>query len=359
MTVVFRVDASQRMGTGHVMRCLTLAEALRGRGAHTRFVSREHTGHLVTLLRDRGLDVRVLPAPVLGSPEAADTYATWLGVPELTDAAETIAALRGENPDWMIVDHYGLGALWEQQVRSHAGRLLVIDDLANRHHDCDVLLDPNHWRDPDSRYAGLVPAGCQVLVGAQYAILGPEYARYRHAARVRDGLVRRLLVYFGGSDPDDVTGMVLALLSAPQFRHLEVDIVVGPNNANAEIIRAEAASRPRTSVHGPRPHLADLMAEADVAIGAGGVAIWERLCMGLPSLVVCIAENQRPTCEALSAAGLIDYVGESKTVGPADIDLALRGLLSDRDRLVALSTRGAGFVDGSGAARVADIIFTP
>jgi len=359
MTVVFRVDASQRMGTGHVMRCLTLADALRARGAHTRFVSREHTGHLLTLLRDRGLDVRVLPAPAPGSAEAGDTYATWLGVPELEDAAATIAALRGERPDWLVVDHYGLGATWEQQLRPHAGRLLVIDDLANRHHDCDVLLDPNYWRDPDSRHSGLVPADCQVLVGAQYALLGPEYARYRLATRMRDGLVRRVFVYFGGSDPDDMTRMVLAVMSAPQFQHLEVDIVVGPNNVKAEIISAEASARPHTSVHGPRPHLADLMANADVAIGAGGVAIWERLCLGLPALVVCIAENQRPTCEALSAAGLIDYVGDSKTVGPADLDLALRTLLADRDRLVAFSTRGASFVDGGGAARVADTMMSP
>lgn len=357
-TIVFRADASHRIGTGHVTRCLTLAEMLLGHGAQVTFVCREHPGHLTALLRARGLDVRGLPAPADPVSPADADYASWLGVSAVTDAAETIAALHGKSPDWLVVDHYGLGALWEQELRSHVGRLLVIDDLADRHHDCDVLLDPNHWCDPDSRHAGLVPVGCQMLVGAQYALLGPEYARYRHAMRERDGLVRRVLVYFGGSDPDDMTGMVLALLLAPQFQDLAVDIVIGPNNTKAALIRAEAASRPHTSVHGPRPHLADLMADADVAIGAGGVAIWERLCLGLPSLVVCTAENQRPTCEALSAAGLIDYVGDWKTIGPADLELALRGLLFDRDRLVALSARGASFVDGCGAGRVADIIIS-
>lgn len=356
MTVVFRVDASRRMGTGHVMRCLTLAEALRARGAQTRFVCREQEGHLITLLRDRGLDVSALPAPTPGSPLAAETYAMWLGVPELADAAETIAALGGEVPDWLVVDHYGLGAPWEQRLRPHVGRLLVIDDLANRDHDCDVLLDQNHWLDPDRRHAGLVPERCQVLVGAQYALLGPEYASHRNTALVRDGVVRRLLVYFGGADPQDMTGVVLALLSTPRYRHLEVDIVVGPNNANAEVIRADAARRPHTSVYGPRPHLADLMALADLAIGAGGVTTWERMCLGLPSLVVCIADNQRPTCEALSAAGLIEYIGDARSVGPADIDNAMRQLLTERDRLVALSTRSSRFVDGRGASRVADVM---
>jgi UDP-2,4-diacetamido-2,4,6-trideoxy-beta-L-altropyranose hydrolase len=356
MTVVFRVDASTRMGTGHVMRCLTLAESLRARGAQTWFVSRTQAGDLITLVRNRGLDVRVLPAPPPEPSEAADIYATWLGVPELTDATETLAALRSDKPDWLVVDHYGLGARWEQQLRPHVGRLLVIDDLANRPHDCDVLLDPNHWRDPDGRHAGLVPEGCQVLVGAPYVLLGPEYARHRHAARVRDGIVRRVLVYFGGSDPDDMTRMVLGVLSMPPFQHLDVDIVVGPNNLNADTIRAEAAGRKRTMVHSPRAHLADLMAQADLAVGAGGVASWERCCLGLPALVICIADNQRPTCEALSAAGLIHYVGESTSVGPTDIEMALRSLVSDRDRMVALSALSARLIDGRGAARVADII---
>lgn len=351
--VVFRADASHRIGTGHVMRCLTLADALRARGAHVGFVCRDLDGHLMALLRTRGMDVRALPAPARAASKAGPEYAGWLGVPERTDAVETIAALPNRQPDWLVVDHYGLGSAWELQVRANVGRLLVVDDLADRPHDCDVLLDPNHWVVPDRRHVGQVPEHSQILTGAQYALLGPEYANARPVASVRDGVVRRVLVYFGGSDPHDITGMTLAVLSQSEFGHLDVDIVVGPNNAHRGAILTQAARRPRTCVHEPRAHLADLMAAADLAFGAAGVATWERMCLGLPSLVVCIADNQRPTCEALSAEGLIQYVGDWTSVGPEDLAHALRRVLAEPERLTRLSTLGARLVDGLGASRVA------
>lgn len=354
--VVFRADASQRIGTGHVMRCLTLADALRARGAQVGFVCRDLDGHLMGLLRARGMDVRALPAPAQGGFKAEPGYAGWLGAPERTDAVETIAALPSTQPDWLVVDHYGLGREWEQQVRTRVGKLLVIDDLADRLHDCDVLLDPNHWVDLGRRHVGQVPEQCQVLTGAQYALLGPEYTNARRTAPVRDGLVRRVFVYFGGSDPYDITGMALEVLSQSEFRHLDVDIVLGPNNAHRDAIHAGAARRPRTFVHEPRAHLADLMAGADLALGAGGVATWERMCLGLPSLVVCIADNQRPTCDALAAEGLIQYAGDWTSVGPSDLAGALRRVLADPDRMISLSTRGAHLIDGLGASRVADIM---
>lgn len=338
------------------MRCLTLANALRARGAQAGFVCRDLDGHLMALLLKRGLDVRALPAPAPDTAMAGPGYTGWLGVAERTDAIETVAALGPEQPDWLVVDHYGIADTWEQQVRPSVGRLLVIDDLANRRHDCDVLLDPNYWVDPDRRHAGMVPERCQVLTGAQYALLGPEYANARRIAPVRDGTVRRVLVYFGGSDPYDITGMALGVLSQSEFCHLDVDIVLGSNNAHRDAIHTQATGRLRTAVHEPRAHLADLMARADLALGAGGVATWERMCLGLPSLVVCIADNQRPTCETLSAEGFIQYVGDWRSVGPGDLARALRQMLAEPDRMMSLSARGTHLIDGLGASRTADIM---
>jgi UDP-2,4-diacetamido-2,4,6-trideoxy-beta-L-altropyranose hydrolase len=355
--VVFRADASQRMGTGHVMRCLTLADALRVRGAQVAFVCRDLDGDLMALLRKRGMDVRALRAPTSDTVKAAPGYAGWLGVPERTDAEETIAALGSAQPDWLVVDHYSLGRAWEQQVRPTVGKLLVIDDLADRRHDCDVLLDPNHWVDGDRRHVGQVPEACQVLSGAQYTLLGPEYTTARRTAPARDGHVRRVLVYFGGSDPHNITGMTLAVLSQSEFGHLDADLVLGPNNTHRGAIHTQAAGRPRTTVHEPRAHLADLMMRADLAVGAGGVATWERMCLGLPSLVVSIADNQRPTCEALFADGVIQYAGDWTSVGPADLARNLRQMLAEPDRLARLSSRGARLVDGLGASRVAAVMF--
>ena len=356
MRVVFRADASARMGTGHVMRCLTLADALQARGAKTGFVCREHPGNLIAALQQKGQPVSSLPAPNASSNTSEEDYAAWLGVSRQEDAEQTIAVLQGGAPDWIVVDHYGLDREWDRRLRPYVGRLQVIDDLANRPHDCDALLDQNYSAEGERRYRGLVPESCRLLVGPRYALLAPEYASHRETQPVRDGAVRRVLIYFGGVDPRNIAGLALEVLSAPEFRHLDIDLVIGTNSAHRATLEAQAAARLRTCVHGTRPYLADLMVRADLAIGAGGVTTWERMCLGLPSLVVSIAENQRPTCEALAAAGLIQYVGDASSVAAAQIREALTPLLENRDRLAALSSRGRLLVDGRGASRVAEVM---
>ena len=356
MKVAFRTDASTRMGTGHVMRCLVLAEALRARGAHAEFICREHQGHLIATLREHAFPVARLPAPSSAGDAGKENYAAWLGVSPLEDAEQTMQALPVDDPDWIVVDHYGLDIEWETRVRARAGRMLVIDDLADRPHDCDALLDQNYATAGGRRHAGLVPERCDLLMGPRYALLAPEYESYRRTQPPRDGRVRRVLVYFGGADPSNMTGQALAALSAPAFRHLAVDLVIGTNHPHREALEAEAAARPDTCMHGTRPHLADLMVRADLAIGAGGVTTWERMCLALPSLVVGIAENQRPTNEALAAAGLIQYVGDVRSVGAVEIRDALTSLIEDRERLARLSSRGRILVDGRGTSRVTDVL---
>lgn len=344
------------MGTGHVMRCLALAEALQARGVQPSFICRAYPGHLIATLRERSSPVAVLPTPKTPASTVEEDYAAWLGVSQSEDGEQTLATLQGARPDWLVVDHYALDAEWEQRLCPHVGRLLVIDDLANRDHDCDVLLDQSYSAEGERRHVGLVPERCRLLVGPRYALLAPEYASYRQAQPPRDGTVRRVLVYFGGADPSNMTGQALTALSAPELSHLAVDLVIGTNHPHREALEIQAAGRSGTYVHGTRPHLADLMNRADLAIGAGGATTWERMCLGLPSLVVSIAENQRPTCEALAAAGLIQYVGDLRSVGAAQIRDALKPLLENRDRLATLSSRGQQLVDGRGASRVADVI---
>jgi UDP-2,4-diacetamido-2,4,6-trideoxy-beta-L-altropyranose hydrolase len=353
--VVFRADASSQMGTGHVLRCLALAEALQARGANASLVCRELPGNLIAVIRDRSWPVTVLPAPTTTGSLSSDAYAAWLGVEPAEDAEQTMAAL-DEDPDWIVVDHYGLAASWERRMRLRTAQLLVIDDLANRPHECDALLDQNFSTEGERRYWHLVPESCRLLVGPSYAVLGPEYANARETQLPRDGTVRRVVVYFGGADPANMTGQALAALSAPEFSHLAVDVVIGTNHPNRESLEAEGTARSNTCVHGTRRHIADLLARADLAIGAGGVTTWERMCLGLPALVVSIAENQRLTNEALGAAGLIHYVGNATTVGAAQIRDALGTLLDSPGYLLALSSRGRLLVDGRGAGRVADVM---
>ena len=355
--IVFRVDASSMIGIGHVMRCLALAEELRLRGAGVSFICRAHEGHLATTIRSRAFPVVVLPLTQTDHTPCADTYESWLGAAAGIDAAQTIEALEGTFPDWLIADHYGIDAQWEKQLRDNVRSLLVIDDLANRPHDCDVLIDQNYATNAEDRYEKLISPTCRLLTGPRYALLERNYAACGRAFAPRDGTPRKVLIFFGGSDPQNMTSVALETLSRDEFTELDVDIVVGVNNRHRELIERAARSRSRTTVHGPRRDLVGLMAEADFAIGAGGVTTWERMCMGLPTIVVSIADNQKPACEALAHSRLIYYAGDSAHVGPDKLAELINGVISNVEGLAELRVRNRDLVDGFGAGRVAESIF--
>lgn len=355
MKVAVRVDASVAAGTGHLMRCRTLAQTLRERGAAVTFICRAHHGHGMAMLREDGFAVRSLPKPDVADRRAADDedYARWLGVDQLRDAEETIAAL-SETPDWLVVDHYGIDAEWERHLRPQAGAILVIDDLANRDHDCDILVDQNYHPNPGARYRGRLPEHALLLLGPDYALLRPEYVEYRRTLQKHDGRIERVFIFFGGTDPDNLTGLALEALSDPAFQDIAVDAVVGPNNPHREALAGKAEARPGTTLHAPRPHLADLMAAADLAIGAGGTTTWERCCLGLPSLVVSVAENQVPACEALARDGVIVYLGHYDEVSVKRMRAALEKNRGELGCLTRHSRAGAHIVDGLGTDRVAE-----
>jgi UDP-2,4-diacetamido-2,4,6-trideoxy-beta-L-altropyranose hydrolase len=356
MNVVFRVDASYRMGIGHLMRCLALAESLRERGAHLRFICREHVGNLISLLQQKAMPVTVLPTSALNDATTSEDYATWLGVTQAEDIEQTIEALSGEKPDWLVVDHYGLDVEWERGLRPHVSNLLVIDDLANRHHDCDVLLDQNYSEKGEQRYADLVTNTCKLLVGPRYALLRPEYQAYRKTLSARDKHVKRVLVFFGGTDPQNVTGTALEALSQPELKHLEVDVVIGANNPHRKSIQQQVLLRQRTTQHELRPHLADLMIHADIALGAGGATTWERMCLGLPTVLVAISENQGHAAEALAAKRLITYAGKTSAVSAASLSKEIIALISNASQLTAVSEKNQLMVDGFGALRIREVM---
>jgi len=357
MKVFFRVDASLFMGIGHFMRCLTLADALRERDAQVRFICREHKGHLIDKLSQKAIPVTVLPAPVITDTPESESYAAWLGVSQADDAKESIAALNNEEPDWLVVDHYGLDVEWEKQLRPHVKKLMVIDDLANRMHDCDILLDQNYSIEGKSRYEGLVTPTCNLLIGPRYALLRSEYLTYRKTLRERDGQVKQVFVFFGGSDPDNITGMALKALSKNELKHLQVDLVIGTNNQHREKLKPQVHLRGNAKIYGPRPHLADLMAKADIAIGAGGATTLERMCLGLPTLVVSIAENQKPSAIALADAGLIYYAGHFSDIKQEHLSDTIKLLEASADKLVEVSLQNMLLVDGLGTSRIVEIMF--
>jgi UDP-2,4-diacetamido-2,4,6-trideoxy-beta-L-altropyranose hydrolase len=344
MRIAIRTDASVEIGSGHLIRCLTLADQLRGEGAEVVFICCDLPGGMFGLLRTRGYRFAKLPLAESGA-----------GVQQF-DAEETIKAvgqlLLGDI-DWLVVDHYGLDVVWERMLRSHVCKLMVIDDLANRQHECDLLLDQNY--ESAERYKYLVTKNCRLLLGPHFALLRPEYAAYRKSMKPRIEELRRVLVFFGGTDQHNMTGLSLKVLSQSEFRHLDVDVVVGANYEHHEDIGNQAAKRPKTIIYGPRLHLADLMAQADIAIGAGGVTNWERMCLGLPSLVVTIAENQIPISKLLDAEGAIRLVGSSGGLTAEDIRNALIDEI-EMYRYLRRTKIAIKKCDGLGVSRVIDAI---
>lgn len=341
MKVGIRVDASAQIGSGHLMRCLCLADQLKAGGGQVTFVGRL-PAHLSDLVARHGHRVAALDACVAG---VAD------------DAAEAWAAAPGS--DWFIVDHYGLGSDWERAVRAKGARVLAIDDL-ERDHDCDAVLDQNHQAAPDHRYADRVPAQCERLLGPSFALLRAEFALARHEARPRDGRVRRLLVFLGGMDADNVTSMVLRAVAAVDRDDLAVDVVVGATHPRLEEVSSLTAALRHGVCHVQTNEMARLLAAADLAIGAGGSATWERCALGVPTLGLCLAENQLNVLRRGSREGFV-YFPEPADAAMDDAGLAvhLKALMDNPGLRHHLSATGMALVDGRGAGRVAARLLAP
>lgn len=358
MRVLIRTDASARIGSGHVMRCLTLAQALKGQGAEVDFVCRELPGHMTDWIERQGFAVRLLPAPA--EPFAADpagtTHGAWLGVAPEQDAAETGALLGELKPDWLIVDHYALDASWERQLRPLVSRLMVIDDLADRPHDCDLLLDQNYYHASEARYESLLPPGCQRLLGPRFALLREEFRKLPAQPHLEGPEGLRVLVFFGGTDATDETGKVLSALERLAIPGLTVEVVVGASNPHSAAIEARTSALPGGIFHSQVTNMAELMARADLFVGAGGTTNWERCYFGLPSLVVTVARNQEETTSALAETGRLVYLGPAAQVTVDRLETAIAMILENPHLRAALSAASRMLVDGRGAQRVARLM---
>jgi len=359
MKVAFRADASLQIGTGHVMRCLTLADALAAHGTECRFICREHTGNLIESIRGKGFAVHALPA---GKPAATGeaggapllTHAVWLGASQLQDAAECATLLAVWQPDWLIVDHYALDAQWEKALNPHYRKLMVIDDLADREHRCDLLLDQTFGRNATA-YAACVPVDCRLLCGSQYALLRPEFSALRpYSLRRRaNPQLRKLLITMGGVDKDNATGTVLSALRSCELpAGCRITVVMGASSPWLAEVQHKAEQLPwATDVRVDVSDMAQLMADSDLAIGAAGATSWERCCLGLPTVMVVLAENQRAVAQGLEQAGAVQVLH-----GCGQIHDRLPRLLSDLVASpaprVAMSRIAAGIADGGGVATV-------
>ena len=355
MKVAFRVDASLTIGTGHVMRCLALAQRLKQYGVDCFFLSRDHDGHLHNKVASCGFPLLSLGAADSSPIWANDSgYVRWLGVDPLRDAADTQVRLEGLSVDWLVVDHYGLDAHWEHAVRSTCTRIMAIDDLANRDHAVDVLLDQNLGKTL-AHYEARVPASCKLLLGPDYALLRTEFALFRteSLSRRRHGQLRKVLVSMGGVDLQNATGSVLEALSAwAPSTDLEVTVVMGPSAPWCDKVRQQARTLPfPTEVLVNVQRMGGLMCETDLVIGAAGSSSWERCFLGVPTLLFVLADNQRDIADALSQTGAAHLLGGPDEVG--HLCRVLDQLVENPARLRSMSISSAKLIEGHGADRVA------
>jgi UDP-2,4-diacetamido-2,4,6-trideoxy-beta-L-altropyranose hydrolase len=360
--VAFRADASLQIGTGHVMRCLTLADALRERGASCSFVCRPHQGHLLALITQRGYQVLALPELQEGAQHNLNgtAHSYWLGTDWAIDAQDTqhvLSARSGGQPvDWLVVDHYGLDARWEEALRPQAKRIMVIDDLADRPHACDLLLDQNLGR-KEADYGSLLKSKATTLVGPQYALLRPEFAALRAqslARRQSKPQLQRLLVTMGGVDKDNATGQVLSSLQSCNLPgDLRVTVVMGPHAPWLVQVQAQAAQMPRsTEVLVGVGNMAQLMAESDLAIGAAGGTAWERCSLGLPSLVLVLAQNQLSGAMALQKVGAAVSMQTHQEI--TEFMELLQSVDVAKEMLNKLSMAASEVTDGDGCHRAVE-----
>lgn len=304
MDIVIRVDASFKIGSGHVMRCLTLATEFRKRGHRVFFWMKELAEDMREFVYKQGF-------PVVSTFQVADIC---------------------------IVDHYDLDIIWEKKMRSYVKKIVVIDDLANRKHDADVLLDQNVVPNYEKRYDDLVPRQCLKLLGPKYLIMREEFIQERKKLHIRTGEVKRILVFMGGSDPTGETFKVLQALDKVEII-AHVEIVVGDSNPYKEEIKAISLIK-GYQFHCQVNYMATLMAKADFSIGAGGSTTWERCFVGLPSSATIVAENQKVATKTAASLGAVWNLGWHEEVTVEKYVLLLQSIQKRSDSLAEMSKIG-------------------
>lgn len=338
---MFVADAGPEVGGGHVMRCLTLAQALTRRGAECAFVESRAAA---PILRRFGWPAQTL-----------------LAIADASDLAGLIAHAEAFaerfDPQAVVVDHYGAAAAEEARLGVGLRTIVVIDDLADRRHDASLLVDPGYGRRPEA-YRALTPETATVLTGPAHALVRPDFGAARQRAlgrRAKHGPVRRALVALGLTDVGGATARVVRAL-ADVVGDVRLDLVLGSDAPSLPELRAAATSDRRLHLWVDTAEMASLMADADIAIGAGGSSTWERATVGLPSVTLILADNQRAMVEQMAAAGFTLALDAADPDFETQLRRAWSGLAGDQDLRWRLTENSSDLCDGHGAERVAEAV---
>lgn len=357
MNIAFRADASTIIGSGHIMRCLSLALYLRNCGCRCIFVCRAFENNLNKYIVDQGFETIALGKPTENVDR--NDHSTWLGISEDDDVLEFIKTSSNISFDWVIIDHYGISARWESVVRQLAKKVAVIDDLANRKHDCDLLVDQNLGRSPDS-YDELVDQHSIKLIGPKYALLRDEFSSLRAKALKKRSAYKgedlNILISYGGADLHNLTTKTIECLinyNLSKFIN-KLLIVVGPQfYYEAELKRALEKNYLDYELIVNADNMAQIMTLADVCIGSAGSSSWERCCLGLPSICIIAAKNQTLIAENIEKHS----AGFKLTKNKINLDL-IKNLykIFNKNTYQDIVKASSRICDGQGVTRVGDLL---
>lgn len=359
MLVVFRTDSSTKIGSGHLMRCLCLADALATRGIASAFLTRKLSGSLDHLITVRGHQLILLPPPT-STPvlKGKNGHEDWLEVSWRLDADQCIEAISAlGKPAWLVTDHYALDAEWETALKPFVSRIMAIDDLANRPHDCDLLLDQTS--DSEERYTGWLGDHTAKILGPRYALLRPEFLELRNRQKPASGPQLKVLCFFGASAPPPVFSLLAEAIGRLDSTGFHFTCITGSISGDSQKTAARLGTIPNADVFPHVRNLGELMAGSDLFLGSGGTTTWERCCLGLPGLVISVAPNQEPSSRDLAEKGVIFYLGSHQEVTAEAIAHWLNALRESRQVLLRQGARAGRVVDGLGAGRVVDRMFPP
>lgn len=347
LKVVIRSDASSYIGSGHIMRCLVLADRLKLDGHDVLFATRPQNGDLVTFIKQRGFSIYELQQPAAWLvPNSTADYAAWLQVTEYDDAQECATAF--DSPDLVITDHYGIGAQWHKVVKkAYNCKIIAIDDLV-REHAADLIIDQTLLREPSEYH--FLNSKAVVLTGTEYAIINTHFS-HRHSSQLiaPNTLLNtpHLLLSMGGIDAPNATLHVLDVLKKSVNPPITT-VLLSPKAPHYKCVKEFAVKHSAWLTHIDFvDDMATLMCEHDIAIGAPGSTSWERACVGLPSIVIALADNQQTICKNLETVGAAICV---------DLEAISKNLMKAYEQLIAdyskMRTINLQLCDGQGVKRI-------
>lgn len=353
--IVFRSDASNVIGTGHIMRCLRLAKKLKNLGKKCFFICSDHKGNLIEKIQREGFEVRIIKKRRKIYSKKINTnklqHFDWLGSSMEDDAKQTIKIFEKRKIELLIIDHYAIDKSWEMKLRPFTKKIMVIDDLADRHHACDLLLDQNLVYNFKKRYKNLLPQKTNLLLGPRFALLDPHYSKLHKKTLIKSGKIKRVIIFFGGADQENLTGLSTHIFTKFNKNEILFDVIVSKKNIFYSQIMKLSQKNKNITLHNELPSLAPLIYKADLAIGAAGSNTWERCCLGTPSIIIISGTNQKKIAQAMKEAGVAIVLEQNLNL-KKEIEKAFILLSTNKRLYLKMSKKAFSICDGEGINRV-------